>query len=64
VFATAAEQLRVDVCGEVPNVTLVGARVHVRPVGVDADTVKPTVPVNPFTAVTVMVEVPDAPASI
>jgi hypothetical protein len=45
-------------------VTLVGVRVHVRPAGVDTDTVKPTLPVKPFTAVTVMVEVPEAPARI
>ena len=37
---------------------------HVRPAGVDADTARPTVPVSPLTAVTVMVEVPDEPASI
>jgi len=57
-------QLRVEVCGEVPNVTLVGVRVHVRPAGVDAETVRATVPVRPLSAVTVIVEVPDAPASI
>ena len=53
-----------DVCGEVPKVTLVGDNVHVRPAGVDADTVRATVPVSPLTAVTVIVEVPDAPARI
>jgi hypothetical protein len=47
----------------VPKVTLAG-RVQVRPAGVDTDTDKPTLPVNPLTAVTVMVEVPEAPASI
>ena len=62
-FAVAAEQLRVEVCGEVPNVTLVGESVHVRPAGVDAETVSPTVPVRPLTAVTVIVEVPVAPAN-
>ncbi len=41
--------------------TLVG-RVHVRPAGVDVDTDKETVPVRPFSAVAVMVEVPEAPA--
>ena len=55
---------RLEVCGEVPNVTLVGDNVHVRPAGVDAETVKETVPVRPLTAVTVMVEVPDAPMRI
>lgn len=47
-----------------PNVTLVGVRVHVSPAGVEADTVRATVPVRPFTAVTVIVEAPDAPARI
>ena len=53
-----------DVNGEVPKVTLVGDSVHVKPAGVDAETVRATVPVRPFTAVTVIVEVPDAPARI
>jgi hypothetical protein len=47
----------------VPNVTLAGSA-HVNPAGVDADTARLTVPVNPLTAVTVIVEVPEAPASI
>ena len=55
---------RVEVCGLVPNVTLVGARVHVSPAGVDADTVRATVPVRPFRAVTVTVDVPEPPARI
>jgi hypothetical protein len=38
--------------------------VHVKPAGVDAETARLTVPVKPFTAVTVMVEVPEAPARI
>jgi hypothetical protein len=54
----------VEVCADVPNVTLVGESVHVRPAGVDEETVKPTVPVKPLTAVTVIVEVPEEPASI
>ena len=37
---------------------------HVKPAGVDADTARLTVPVRPLTAVTVMVEVPELPASI
>jgi hypothetical protein len=53
----------VEVCGEVPKVTLVGARVQVRPAGLDAETVRATVPVSPFTAVTVIVDVPVAPAN-
>jgi len=48
---------------EVPEpVMLGGVRVHVRPVVGDADAVRLTVPVNPFTGVTVIVEVPLAPA--
>ena len=46
-----------------PKVTLAG-RVHVRPAGVETETDRLTVPVNPFRAVTVIVEVPDAPANI
>ena len=38
--------------------------VHVRPAGVEAEAARLTVPVNPLTAVTVIVDVPDAPASI
>jgi hypothetical protein len=39
--------------------------VHVRAgVGDDGDTVKDTVPVNPLIAVTVIAEVPEAPARI
>ena len=60
-MATVALQDRVAVCGEVPKVTLAG-RVQVRPAGVDADAARLTVPVRPLTAVTVIVEVPDAPA--
>ena len=63
-FAVPDVHESVDVCGLVPNVTLVGVRVHVRPAGVDAETVNATVPVRPLTALTVIVDVPDAPASI
>jgi hypothetical protein len=38
--------------------------VQVRPAGVDAETARLTVPVRLFTAVTVIVEVPELPASI
>ena len=51
---------RVDV-PEVPRVTLAGDNVHVRPDG-DTVSVRLTVPVKPFWAVTVIVEVPDASA--
>ena len=43
--------------------TLAG-RVQVRPAGVEAETARLTVPVKPLTAVTVIVEVPEAPARI
>ena len=61
--AVAAWHVSVAVCGEVPKVTL-AASVQVRPAGVDADVARLTVPVNPFRAVTVIVEVPEAPARI
>ena len=64
VAAVAAVHESDDVCGDVPNVTLVGVRVQVRPAGVEAETVSATVPVRPLTALTVIVDVPDAPASI
>jgi hypothetical protein len=63
VFAVPELQDSVEVCGDVPNVTLVGDKVQVKPVGVEADTVSATVPVSPLTAVTVIVEVPVAPAN-
>jgi hypothetical protein len=53
----------VAVCGDAPKVTLAG-KVQVRPAGVETDTAKLTVPVRPLTAATVIVEVPEAAASI
>jgi hypothetical protein len=53
----------VAVCGDDPNVTLAG-RLHVKPPGEEAGTERFTVPVNPPMAVTVIVEVPEAPAKI
>jgi hypothetical protein len=53
------EQESVEV-PKVPRVTLVGVKVHVRPVEGDTAAVSETVPVKPWTAVTVMVEVPAA----
>jgi hypothetical protein len=47
---------------EVPRVTLVGLSVQVNPVEGEADDVRVTVPVNPWIEVTVIVEVPVAPA--
>ena len=47
---------------EVPRVTLVGERVHVRPMLGETEEVKLTVPVKPLCAVTAIVEVPVVPA--
>ena len=63
-FAVPDVQLRLEVCGDVPKVTLGAIRVQVRPTGVEADTESVTVPVSPLAVVTVMVEVPAAPARI
>ena len=50
------EQLRV----EVPEpVTLVGVNVHVRPVAGDMAEASDTIPLNPLTAVTVIVDDPE-----
>ncbi len=55
-----ALQDNVFVCGDEPN-TAVGGIEHKRPVGVEEETDSPTVPVNPLTAVKVIVEVLDTP---
>jgi len=47
---------------EVPRVMLVGDRVQIRPLLGETEVVRLTVPVKLFCAVTVIVEVPDAPA--
>ena len=47
---------------DVPRTTLVGLRVHVRPVAGETEEVRATVPVNPLVEVTVMVDVPVVPA--
>ena len=47
---------------DVPRVTLVGDITHVRPVEGDTVTARFTVPAKPWTEVTVMVDVPLAPA--
>lgn len=47
---------------EVPNVMLVGDRVHARPVAGKTEEARLTVPVKPLCAATVIVEVPLAPA--
>ncbi len=59
----ALEQLtvRVDV-PETPRVTLVGLKAAEQPVGAPV-AVSETIPVNPFTGVTVMVEVAEDPAT-
>ncbi len=51
----------VAVCADETIVTL-GGTVHVKPAEPDAESM--TVPVNPLMGVTVIVEVPDAPARI
>lgn len=48
---------------EAPRITLVGVRAHVRPVAGDAAAVRLTVPVNPPTEATVIVEVATVPAT-
>jgi hypothetical protein len=55
------EHDKVEVC-EAPRTTLVGLRVQVKPAGETVD-VSATVPVKPFTGVTVMVDVAVAPAN-
>jgi hypothetical protein len=52
----------VEVCGVVPKVMLVGARVQVRPAGVEADRLM--VSVKPLMLVRVIVDVPESPARI
>jgi hypothetical protein len=47
---------------DVPRTTLVGLRVHVRPVAGETEEVRATVPVNPLVEVTVIVDVPAVPA--
>ena len=46
-----------------PNATLVGDIVQVRPVEGDTADVRATVPVNPWSEVTVMVELPENPVN-
>ena len=62
-LATVALHERLAVCGDVPKVTDAG-NVQVSPAGVEAETARLTVPVRPLTAVTVIVDVPEAPANI
>jgi hypothetical protein len=59
---TAPEQERVEV-PEVPRAMLVGDSVHVSPLDGETVDARSTVPMNPFCAVTVTVEVPVVPAS-
>ncbi len=63
VKVAAPEQPTVNVeAPEAPRVTLVGLNVAEQPVGAPV-AVNETIPVNPFTAVTVMVEVVEDPAT-
>jgi hypothetical protein len=54
--------VRVEVCGEVPNVRLVADNVQVSPAGVETDIARLAVPLP--VAETVIVEVPEAPGNI
>jgi hypothetical protein len=58
-----AVQDKVAVAGEGGKTTLAG-NVQARPAGVEVDTENITVPAKPLTEVTVIVEVPEEPASI
>ena len=49
---------------DTPKDTLVRVRVQVRPVAGEGDDVRVTVPVNPLTGATVIVDVPDAPVFV
>lgn len=62
--ATCALQDNPPICGEAPKVTLVTARAHDRPVGVDGETVRETFPLSPLIALTIIVAVPEEPARI
>lgn len=55
-------QDRLDVT-DIPRTTVEVVREQVIPVVGDTDCVRPTVPVKPFTAATMIMEVPVAPAS-
>jgi hypothetical protein len=55
-------QVKVEVCGEAPNVRLVADSVHVSPAGVEADTERVAVPLP--VAETVIVDVPVPPGKI
>ena len=59
--ATEAVHDNVEVCGEPPNVTLAGLRVHVSPAGTDVPADRLTVPVKPLMDCRVTVEVPEEP---
>ena len=54
-------QDRAEFC-EAPRTTLVGVRVQVRPAGETVE-INATVPVNPFTGATVILEAAAVPAS-
>jgi hypothetical protein len=62
VVATVAEHDSVDVW-EAPRIILVGDRVQVSPAG-ETEEVSATVPVNPLTGATVIVEVAAVPAGV
>ncbi len=62
VVAVVEEQDRVEVW-LAPRTMLVGLRVHVNPAG-ETELVSATVPVNPLTGATVMVEVAAVPTGV
>jgi hypothetical protein len=62
VVGVIEEQESVEVW-EAPRTMLVGVSVHVNPAG-DTELVSATVPVNPLTGATVIVEVPAVPAVV
>jgi hypothetical protein len=61
---TAALQDSIEVAGDGGRVTLVGVKEQVRPAGVEADTVRPTLPAKPFRPVIVIVDVPLTPGVV
>jgi len=57
------ERVEVAEVMEIVNATLAGDNVHVRPVDGEMVSERDTVPVKPFSAVTVTVEVPAVPTT-
>lgn len=51
-----------EVAVDVVSVALVGVKVHMSPGGIEVETLSATVPVKPFTPVSVMVALAEDPA--